>query len=502
MKTYTYNITAFLLLFALTLQAQIFDKKIIENFKVNSDVEIVINAAHMDVDIETWNRNEVAVEAVMEVEGVDENEAKKILKQWKFEALGNNTKVKISSLSNDMHFDFNGDFDFDFPEIEFPHFEMPNIEFEFPEIAFPEMPEMPEMPEFEFDYQLYKSDSTYLKRYKFEVQKQVEEFKNSDWKKQLDSMRNSPEFKNQIEEYKNAAKEMAKEVKELRNSEEFKHSLEDAKKAAEKARIHVLENRDEILERVKIVKEANKAAMAELKRMKESGELDSLKNYSENVYFNYSTNKNSKVKIKKYLKIKVPKKATFDLNVRHGKVNIPESNKKMSANMSYGNFVGGVITGSKNELMFANSPVEIETINSSNITLKNVPNATFGTFENSNLFSNSSEVAIDQVGTDVILNQKFGNIVVKKIIPLFKNLNLNFDYTKATIPLEKIDANYSLNTNKSRFNIAKENSDFLKKSFMKVLKKYDSSIQGNFSSSIKTENNINIKSNFSTINII
>jgi hypothetical protein len=499
MKTYTYNITAFLLLFALTLQAQIFDKKIIENFKVNSDVEIVINAAHMDVDIETWNRNEVAVEAVMEVEGVDENEAKKILKQWKFEALGNNTKVKISSLSNDMHFDFNGDFDFDFPEIEFPHFEMPNIEFEFPEIAFPEMPEMPE---FEFDYQLYKNDSTYLKRYKFEVQKQVEEFKNSDWKKQLDSMRNSPEFKNQIEEYKNAAKEMAKEVKELRNSEEFKHSLEDAKKAAEKARIHVLENRDEILERVKIVKEANKAAMAELKRMKESGELDSLKNYSENVYFNYSTNKNSKVKIKKYLKIKVPKKATFDLNVRHGKVNIPESNKKMSANMSYGNFVGGVITGSKNELMFANSPVEIETINSSNITLKNVTNATFGTFENSNLFSNSSEVAIDQVGTDVILNQKFGNIVVKKIIPLFKNLNLNFDYTKATIPLEKIDANYSLNTNKSRFNIAKENSDFLKKSFMKVLKKYDSSIQGNFSSSIKTENNINIKSNFSTINII
>jgi len=502
MKTYTYNITAFLLLFALTLQAQIFDKKIIENFKVNSDVEIVINAAHMDVDIETWNRNEVAVEAVMEVEGVDENEAKKILKQWKFEALGNNTKVKISSLSNDMHFDFNGDFDFDFPEIEFPHFEMPNIEFEFPEIAFPEMPEMPEMPEFEFDYQLYKNDSTYLKRYKFEVQKQVEEFKNSDWKKQLDSMRNSPEFKKQIEEYKNAAKEMAKEVKELRNSEEFKHSLEEAKKAAEKARIHVLENRDEILERVKIVKEANKAAMAELKRMKESGELDSLKNYSENVYFNYSTNKNSKVKIKKYLKIKVPKKATFDLNVRHGKVNIPESNKKMSANMSYGNFVGGVITGTKNELMFANSPVEIETINSSNITLKNVPNATFGTFENSNLFSNSSEVAIDQVGTDVILNQKFGNIVVKKIIPLFKNLNLNFDYTKATIPLEKIDANYSLNTNKSRFNIAKENSDFLKKSFMKVLKKYDSSIQGNFSSSIKTENNINIKSNFSTINII
>ncbi|REE79926.1 hypothetical protein BX611_2826 [Lutibacter oceani] len=467
MKTYTYNITAFLLLFSVALNAQTFDKKIKENFKVNSDVEIVINAAFMDVDIETWNRNEVSVEAVMEVEGVEENEAKKILKQWKFEALGNKSKVKISSLSDNMHFEFDSDFDFPGMDFEIPHFEIPDMDFDFPEIPFPEMPEMPEMPEFEFDYQLYKSDSTYLKNYKMRVSEGVEKFKNSNWKKQLDSVRNSHEFKKQVEEYKKAAKEIAKEMKELQNSEAFKHSLEEAKRVAEEAKIHVLENRDEILEQVKMAKEANKAAMAELKRLKKNGKfdslhnyreniLDSLHNYTENVYFLNSTNKNSKVKIKKYLKIKVPKKATFDLNVRHGKVNIPESNKKMSANMSYSNFVGGLITGSKNELSFSNSPVEIETLNASNITLKNVPNAKFGTFENSNLFSNSSDVSIEKIGSNVALSQKFGNLEISNIVTDFEVFNLILDYSKANINLSNAKYAFQINGKKSTISLNKK----------------------------------------------
>lgn len=528
MKTYKYRLVVFLILLTVLAQAQTFDKKIEEKFKVNSDVEIVINASNMDVDIETWNRNEVSVEAVMEVEGVDKKEAEKILKNWKFEALGNKSKVKITSLSNNTHYEFNHDFDFDFdhdfdfnfdfPEIdvEIPHFEMP----EMPE--FPEMPEMPEMQEFEFDYQAYKNDSTYLKNYKMRVAEGVEKFKNSNWKKNFDSLRNSPDYKKKMKEFKEAGEKMAKELKEskwfkeiqeLQNSEEFKQQMKEARKAAEETRIHVLKNRDKILEQAKMASEARKAAMEELKRMKKDGKLDSLHNYhenkldslhnySENIYFNYSTDKNSKVKIKKYLKIKVPKKATFNLNVRHGKVTIPESNKKISANMSYGDFVGGTITGDKNELNFTNSPVIIGSLISSNITLKNVPNAEFGTFENVNLFSNSSDVVIDEIGMDVALSQKFGNIMVKNIIPLFKTLSLNLDYTKATVPLEKLEANYNLDTNKSRLNIASKDSDFLQNKFMNILKKNKTSINGSFSSSVKTNNLIKLKSNFSTINII
>ena len=70
MKVYKYKIFGLIVLLAVSVQAQKFDKTIKEKFKVNSDVEVVINAAHTDVDIETWNKNEVSIEAVMEIEGL------------------------------------------------------------------------------------------------------------------------------------------------------------------------------------------------------------------------------------------------------------------------------------------------------------------------------------------------------------------------------------------------------------------------------------------------
>lgn len=221
MKTYKYKIVSLLLLLAISVQAQKFDKKITEKFKVNSDVIIEIYTAHTDVDIETWNRNEVSVEAVIEVEGVSKKEAEKIFKNWKFEALANKNKVEIVSMSDNSFFEFDGDFDFDFPEmdIEIPHFEIPDInflDFDFSEMDI-EIPEM-EMEEFEFDYDAYKKDASYLKGYKMKVAKQVEKFKNSDWKRKLDSVRNSDEYKKSMEELKRATKEIAIEMKELRNS--------------------------------------------------------------------------------------------------------------------------------------------------------------------------------------------------------------------------------------------------------------------------------------------
>ena len=454
MKTFKYKLTLILLFFAVIAQAQKFDKRVNESFKVNSDVTLKIDATQTDVEIETWNRNVVSIEAVMEVEGATKEEAAKILKNWNFEALGNKHKVEVISMSNHMNFNF----DFEFPEIDiqFPHIEFPELkfaEFEFPEM--PEMPEIPEIPEIEFDYQAYKKDSTYLKKYKLKVAKQVEKFKNSDWKKKIDSFRNSEEFKRNIEEYKKTSKEMAKEMKELRNSEEFKRAISDAKRAAAEVKKEMLENKELWRKQAEEAKHASKVALEIVEKMKKEGTLDSLQNYGKNVYFNYKATSNSKVKIKKYLKIKVPKRATFDLNVRHGKVTIPESNKKMSAHMSYSNFIGGVITGETNNLTFSNSPVSIVALNSSTITLKNVPKAKFGTFENVNLFSNSSDVILEEVGNDVSLSQKFGTIQVNNTAPNFNRLNIILDYATASLDLSNTSFLYQINSKKSNLEFDK-----------------------------------------------
>jgi len=447
MKVYKYKFLSILLLLAIGLQAQTFDKKEKESFKVNSDVELVINTTHSDVTIETWNKNEISVEAVMEVEGVSKEEADKILSKWKFEALGNKNTVKITSVSSNMDFNFDFDFDFSDMDIVIPEFEMQDIHIDIPDIEFPEMPEIPEMEEIDFDYEAYKNDSTYLKQYKMQVAEQVNKFKNSDWKHKMDSVKNSDEFKQAMEEVKRAAIEAKKEM--LENKKLWKEQAVIAKKAALEAREEMLENKELWQEQAEMAKEASKMAMDLIEEMKENGTFDSIHNFSENIYFNYGTSNNSKIKIKKHIKIKVPKGATFDLNVRHGKLNVPSSTKKMSANISYGDFIGGIIIGDENDLNFSNSPVTIKSLDSGNITLKNVPNATFGTFSNGNLFSNSSDVIIDEIGENVDLIQKFGSLEISNIVTNFKTFNLILDYSKASINLSKSNYIFQISDKKS-----------------------------------------------------
>lgn len=449
MKAYKYKILAIVLIFTISLKAQTYDKKINENFKVNSDVELVVNTINTDVTIEAWNKNEVEIIAVMEVEGANEVTAKKILKNWDFEALGNKSTVKITSLSE--NFNYNFDFNFDFPEIEIPDIEIPEFD-----IVMPEMPEFPEMPDFEeieFDFEAYKKDSTYLKKYKMQVEKQVEKFNKSDWKQKMDSIRNTKEYKHVKEEMEKASKEIAVQMKEWKNSEEYLQALEASKKAAEQARKEILENKDFIEAQTKIAKESAKKAMEMVQEMREKGLFDSIQNFSENIFYNINNGENSSVKIKKYIQIKVPKNATFDLNVRDGNLKIPDSNKKISATVSYGNFTGGSIAGNNNQLTISNSPTAINSLNATNVTLKNVPNAMFGTFSNGNIFSNYSTIIINNMGENVSLSNKFGDVEIAATETMFKNLNLILDYAKATINLSEAAYEYQITNKKSKLTL-------------------------------------------------
>lgn len=436
MEPYKHKILAIFLLLGIGLQAQTFDKKIKESFKVNNDVALVINSNHTDITIETWNRNEVAIEAVMEVEGVSKEEANNILENWEFEALGNSNKVKVTCISGNMNLNYA--FEFDFPD-------------DFPEFEFPEMPDFEEI---EFDYEAYKTDSTYLKRYKREVQEQAEMYRNSDWRKKMDSIRKTEEYKRNIEEVKRVAREVKIEIRELQNSKEYREALEHAKIATEKATKEMMEQKEEIEFQTQMAKKAAKAAQQMLQEMKENGTFDSLKIHGENFYFNYGSSGNPNIKIRKSIKVKVPKNATFDLNVKHGKLKVPDSNKKMSATISYGDFIGGIIVGEKNELRFSNSEVEIETLNSGNVTLKNVPNATFGTFSNANLFSNSSDVLIKEIGKNADVSHKFGNLEINKTSPNFNSFNLILDYSKASVNISDTNFVYQTNNKKSTINLS------------------------------------------------
>ena len=57
-----YKIIIVLMLFATHVAAQKSSKKHNEKFIVNNDVTVEINATNAEIDVETWNKNQVLVE--------------------------------------------------------------------------------------------------------------------------------------------------------------------------------------------------------------------------------------------------------------------------------------------------------------------------------------------------------------------------------------------------------------------------------------------------------
>ena len=76
-KLYKPIITLMAICFLGYTYAQKFEKKFTENFNVNKDVEVAINASNTEINVTTWNKNEVQVKAYIEIEGLSKEEAEK-----------------------------------------------------------------------------------------------------------------------------------------------------------------------------------------------------------------------------------------------------------------------------------------------------------------------------------------------------------------------------------------------------------------------------------------
>jgi len=173
-----------------------------QSIDVNKDVVVDLNTNYVEIEVDTWNKNEVSIDAYLESEKLSKEDLEKALKAWNLKVDASTDYVKISSeggrslrFSADASYDdVLKDLEFDLadlPEIpEMPEMpEMPNMEFlEMPEIPeMPEMPEFPELPELpegvkviQFDHEKYKEEGEkYLeewsKRFEKEGGKELQE---------------------------------------------------------------------------------------------------------------------------------------------------------------------------------------------------------------------------------------------------------------------------------------------------------------------------------------
>lgn len=411
-KSYKHTALTLCLMISVGVFAQKTSKKFTERFSTNKDVEVQINASNAEIDVTTWNKNEVLVEAFIEVEGISKKKAEEYLKNYKFEALGNSRTVKINASSGGFRFNkdfviFNND-NFKFPEIVIP--EMPEI----PEIVIPEIKEF-KMPDIDFenifidmdDFDFDGKDNNFTFKWDNSGKKIVIKSKK-DWEK----FKKSKDYKKFKEEMKAKSAKIRKELADLK----IKFSDEEKKRIKEsiaKARASVKR-----IDMSKIRAELAKAK-AEMKR--------------NGFVFNMDTDNGEvtidgkKVKIKKRIVIRVPKKATFDLNTRHCKVKLPKS--KASGKVSYGSFKASGIDGGDLKISF--SPVTINSVEKANLVLNNVTDAVLASVANSVVNTTSGSLKISELLNGVNLSSSYGDIQVLKVNPEVQKLKVDLRHADA-----------------------------------------------------------------------
>ena len=80
MKQYKLITLALLFLWAFSLNAQQKLEKVSKTVKVNKDVTLNLNTNYTNIEIDTWDKNEVQVEAYIESKKLSKQELQEILK--------------------------------------------------------------------------------------------------------------------------------------------------------------------------------------------------------------------------------------------------------------------------------------------------------------------------------------------------------------------------------------------------------------------------------------
>ncbi len=493
MKTKYPIVWLMLLSFSLGVSAQQKLTKASQTINVSKDVNIDLNTSYVEIEIDTWNKNTLEIEAYIEDEKLSKEELQEALKHWDLKIEGSGDYVKISSEGHghprwDRLHSFSidlEDLDFDLEALkiledlnlaEMP--EMPEIPElpkmpKLPKIAnlkmenMPDVPEIPELPEgvrnVSFDSEAYeKEGEAYLERWSSEYAKKYgNEHKEAmkEWGRKMAKVDFSSYEKAMETWSEKFGKEYEAEMADW--SEQFDASFNEewAKKMQAWGEKYgkQMEERALIIEKrmAERDKDMEKRAKAMEKRAEERAKAheERVKAHEERrkglVKRLESRHKNT---VKKTIKIKMPKKAKLNMNVRHGELKIGSVIHNLKGDISHSILLANHIDGSETSINVAYSPVEIATWNLGQLNLKYVKDAHIENVNRLVLNSNSSDVILSHLNDNAIIDGSFGDLTIANIANTFSNLNIILENSEALITLPESDYSVFFKGNRSKLN--------------------------------------------------
>ncbi|MFD1064112.1 hypothetical protein ACFQ1Q_12715 [Winogradskyella litorisediminis] len=491
--------------------AQKTELKTSQSAKVNKDVVVELNTNYVEIEIDTWNKDEVEIEAYLESDKLSQDELKKALKSWNLNFDATTDKVVISSngsrgrglFPSDNYDDFLKDLEFDLADIpEIPSLkgfpEIPNLA-NMPKLpSLPEMPEFPELPELPegvksitFDYDKYQEEGEkYLSEWskKYEKQGGKELQKNMEaWARKFAESGYEEKMKKWGEDYgkkfegkwakdmekwgekfgKNFGKDMEKWGEEFGErfgedwakkmeawGERFGREMEKQAEAMESQREALESQREAIRDKRKGIEKQRKAAILESReaRARElEARRDAINNRREAILINRGSN-TADTRVKRVIKIKMPKKAKLKLNVRHGELKIATAVHNAKGDLSYTDLLAQNIDGSDTSINVSYSKVLVNDWRNGTLSLKYVDNAVLKSVQSLTINSNSSNIGIDNLSGNNIIDGSFGELTISNILDTFNNLNIVLENSDAWVKLPNVDYSLMFRGERSKYN--------------------------------------------------
>lgn len=414
-------LTVFISLISLGTHGQTQKKIFSESFDVAANAVLDINTSHTDIEFETWNKDKVVIEATIFLEGASEEEANDYFENGGFEIMGNSSKVTVTTGNRNSWsahaFDGMEDLHIEIPEM--PEFESFEFDFDFSDMD--DLPVMPPVPSPNFDYEAFKKDGEkYLKEWQKNFQKDFGEPYQEGMK----------EWQEKMEDKREKMHEKRQEAHVERMEEFAEARVERAEKRAEAHQNRMEDHQARLTER-----NATRASM---------------RNRPNVFYFNAEGN-NRNYKVKKTIKIKMPKTTKIKMNVRHGEVKLAENTKNIDATLSHASLLAATIDGDKTMVMASYSPVSVEKWNFGQLQADYSESVDLKEVLNLRLNATSSEVTIENLLNTAFIKNSFGPLSINAVSKDFETLNVSLQNAELVCNLPDTAYTLYINGTESKF---------------------------------------------------
>ncbi|WP_420602390.1 Spy/CpxP family protein refolding chaperone [Flagellimonas sp.] len=401
-----------------------------ETFNVSDETVLNINTSHADIEFETWNKNQVEITAVIELEGATDEEAKSFFEKDAIKILGNSKEIEVST--KNTGFGASNNFSFVLPDLPtvapiIEHMELP----EMPEVfVMPEMPPMPPIPHIDFDYDAYKKDGDkYLKKWKKDFDKNFDE-----------------KYQNRFEEWSDKMEKMAEQREKQREEREVQRQklMEQREAMREEARA----KRDEMrAKRDELREERN-----ELRHKLRSERVFSIQSGDDSNIFYFSTDgEHKKYKVKKRIKIKMPKSVKLKMNVRHGEVKLAANAKNINASLSYASLFASTIDGDRTDIRASYSPIVVQKWKYGQLKTDYSDNVSLAEVVDLRLNAVSSNVSIDRLTNNVFVTNSLGALEINSVSDGFSNIDITVENGEVNCKIPTVPFSIYVNETFSEF---------------------------------------------------